>query len=215
VEPVVAQRAEAPKPTVVPIVPTVAAAAPASEAPGTPRVQALAATPAAKPVDQAPVAREEHHHHHRELVATAPAKSKRSEPAPKESSKSVKASDKGGDKEAQFNAAREEARNAYASKNYKAAAAAYEKASKLDPKHPGTFAGLGSARLQLGENKAALAAYQRAVQLSPESSGFHAALGRAYLANGDRNKAVASYKKAIALDPKNEAAKAALAQLGG
>jgi serine/threonine protein kinase len=119
------------------------------------------------------------------------------------------------DKAALFAAARDEARNAYAAKKYKDAAAAYERAAKYDPKHPGTFAGLGAARLQLGENKAAVQAYQRAVQLSPETSGFHAALGRAYLALGDKGKALAAYKKALATDPKNEAAKTAIKQLGG
>lgn len=130
-------------------------------------------------------------------------------------SSKTSASDKGADKAALFAAARDEARNAYAAKKYKDAAAAYERAAKYDPKHPGTFAGLGAARLQLGENKAAVQAYQRAVQLSPDTSGFHAALGRAYVALGDKGKAVAAYKKALAIDPKNEAAKTAVKQLGG
>jgi eukaryotic-like serine/threonine-protein kinase len=123
--------------------------------------------------------------------------------------------DKGGDKAAQFAEAREQARSHYAAKRYKEAAAAYERASKLDPNHPGTYAGLGAARLQTNDAKGALTAYQRAVQLSPDTSGFHAALGRAYLANGDKAKAVSAYKRALQLDPKNEAAKSALRQLGG
>jgi serine/threonine protein kinase len=139
---------------------------------------------------------------------------KASSASAKSSTKSV-APDKDADKAALFAAARDEARNAYAAKKYNDAAAAYERAAKYDPKHPGTFAGLGAARLQLGENKAAVQAYQRAVQLSPETSGFHAALGRAYLALGDKPKALAAYKKALAVDPKNEAAKTAIKQLGG
>jgi eukaryotic-like serine/threonine-protein kinase len=212
----------APRPTVQPIAPAPVAAAPAelTPPPGTPRVQALAEPEPPKVAEPAPRAERDHSHHAhaRDALAGSASKSKRGEPAaPKERSKSAKTSgaDKTPDKTAQFAAARDDARSAYASKNYKAAAAAYERASKLDPKHAGTYAGLGSARLQLGENKAAVAAYQRAVQLSPDTSGFHAALGRAYLANGDRTKAVASYKKALQLDPKNEAARAALSQLGG
>ena len=132
----------------------------------------------------------------------------------KSSTKSAPA-DKSADKAALFAAARDDARNAYAAKNYKEAAAAYERAAKYDPKHPGTFAGLGAARLQLGDNKAAVQAYQRAVQLSPQTSGFHAALGRAYVSLGDKSKALAAYKKALSIDPKNEAAKTAIKQLGG
>jgi serine/threonine protein kinase len=131
----------------------------------------------------------------------------------KSSSSSKASSEKSTDKAALFAAARDEARTAYAAKRYKEAAAAYERASKYDPKHAGTFAGLGAARLQQGDNKAAVQAYQRAVALSPETSGFHAALGRALLANGDKAKATAAYKKALALDPRNEAAKVALKQL--
>jgi eukaryotic-like serine/threonine-protein kinase len=139
----------------------------------------------------------------------------------KEQSSNAKSSNKGGaadkaaDKAALFAAARDEARTFYAAKRYKDAAAAYERAARYDPKHPGTFAGLGAARLQLGDNKAAVDAYKRAVQLSPDTAGFHAALGRAYLQLGDKSKATSSYKKALAVDPKNEAAKTALKQLGG
>jgi eukaryotic-like serine/threonine-protein kinase len=114
-----------------------------------------------------------------------------------------------------FAAARDEARAHYAAKRFKEAAVAYERAVKADPKNAGAYAGLGAARLQLGDNKAALKAYQQAAQISPETAGFHAALGRTHLALGDKARALASYKKAVALDPKNEAAKTALRQLGG
>lgn len=132
------------------------------------------------------------------------------------SAKASKAAEPAGkDKSAQFADARDQARAFYAAKRYKEAAAAYERAARLDPSHAGTFAGLGAARLQVGDNKGALQAYQRAVQLSPETSGFQAALGRAYLANGDKSRAIAAYKRALSLDPKNEAAKTALQQLKG
>ena len=134
----------------------------------------------------------------------------------KERAKSAKTSPaekKASDKAALFAAARDEARSAYAAKRYKDAALAYEQAAKYDPKHAGTYAGLGAARLQQGDPAAAVQAYLRAVQLSPDTSGFHAALGRAYLSAGDKAKAAAAYKRALALDPNNEAAKVALKQL--
>ncbi len=140
---------------------------------------------------------------------------KRSERA--KSAKSAKASpaDKGGDKSALFAEARDEARTQYAAKHYREAAAAYERAARYDPTNPGIYAGLGAARLQLGEHRAAVQAYQHAVQLSPGSSGFQAALGRAYLGVGEKTKAAAAYKRALAIDPQNEAARSALHSLGG
>ncbi len=117
------------------------------------------------------------------------------------------------DKEALWSKARDEARAHYAAKRYKQAAQAYEQAAKYNPSHAGTFAGLGSARMQAGDYRGAAQAYQRAIQLSPDTSGFHAALGKAYLGAGDKSKGRAAYKRALALDPKNEAAKAALLTL--
>jgi cytochrome c-type biogenesis protein CcmH/NrfG len=233
--------AEAPHPTVEPLAPSVTSLEPSSAAP---QISAPVADPAREespaapePVQPAPLAAaapeasaeaKHTHHHHRSSKrdddegSRASSKShdasvshgKVTSANAKSSTKSTPA-DKGSDKAALFAAARDEARNAYAAKNYKDAAAAYERAAKYDPKHAGTFAGLGAARLQLGDNKAAVQAYQRAVQLAPETSGFHAALGRAYLALGDKSKALGAYKKALAIDPKNEAAKTAIKQLGG
>lgn len=118
------------------------------------------------------------------------------------------------DKSALFAEAREEARLHYAAKRFKQAAAAYERATRYDPGHAGTYAGLGAARLQTGDNQGALQAYQRAAQLAPETAGFHAALGRAYLANGDKARAKTAYARALTLDPNNESAKNALKELG-
>ncbi len=117
------------------------------------------------------------------------------------------------DKEELWAKARDEARAHYAAKRYKQAAQAYEQASKYSPSNAGTYAGLGGARLQVGDTRGAIQAYSKAVQLSPSTSGFHAALGRAFLTAGDKAKARASYKRALALDPNNEAAKAVLATL--
>jgi len=109
--------------------------------------------------------------------------------------------------------ARDEARRHYAARQYAKAAEAYERATRLDPQNPGTFAGLGAARLQLQNAKGAVEAYQRAVQLSPDTPGFHAALGRAYVAAGDSARARASYKRGQALDPDNAGIAKALAEL--
>lgn len=233
--------AEGPRPTVEPLGPSVeqlppSVAAAANTAPPTaaPVAQPSAApSPASEPLRAAP-SKPERAPREAAVAASTPSSSKRASSdshgkasssgtsasrdkearaSAKSSTKSA-ASDKGGDKAALFATAREEARNAYAAKKYKEAAAAFERATKYDSKHPGSFAGLGAARLQLGENKAAVQAYQRAVHLSPETSGFHAALGRAYLSVGEKAKAIASYKKALAADPKNEAAKVALKQIG-
>jgi serine/threonine-protein kinase len=153
--------------------------------------------------------------HRRNRAARAAARAEATKSPVKESTSKESPKESSTDKVAPFAAAREEARSHYAAKRYKEAEAAYERASRLDPSHAGTFAGLGAARLQIGDPKGALQAYQRAVQLSPDTSGFHAALGRAYLANGDKSRAAAAYKRALTLDPKNDAAKSALRQLGG
>lgn len=118
------------------------------------------------------------------------------------------------DKASMFAEARDQARDHYAARRYKDAAASYERAAHFNPKDSGVFAGLGASRLAAGDKTGAVQAYQRAVKLAPKKSGFHAALGRAYLANGDRSRAVASYQRALSLDPGNGAAKAALEQLG-
>jgi len=186
--------AEAPKaeptPTITKIVeaqPQPIAPAPAAQAP------AVAAAPAVVPVEKpAPKAAE-------------PERSTRRERSEKRAP-SV-------NKEELWAQARDEARAHYAAKRYKQAAQAYEQASKYSPSNAGTYAGLGGARLQLGDTRGAIQAYSKAVQLSPSTSGFHAALGRAYLTAGDKAKARASYKRALALDPNNEAAKTVLATL--
>jgi tetratricopeptide (TPR) repeat protein len=97
--------------------------------------------------------------------------------------------------------------------NFAAAAAAYERATKLDPAHAGSFAGLGAARALDGDLPGAIAAYREAVRLLPEHSGFRAALGRAYRQAGQRQLSQSEYQRALALDAHNEAARRALAEL--
>ncbi|RLB48306.1 MAG: hypothetical protein DRJ42_23530 [Deltaproteobacteria bacterium] len=112
-----------------------------------------------------------------------------------------------------FEAFREEARALFAAGDYAEAASAYEAATQMNPVHAGTFAGLGAARLRIGETEAGLAAYQEAVRLAPTHSGFHAALGRAYRGAGRDGLALESYREAFRLDRGNRAARQAIREL--
>ncbi|MDB4985107.1 MAG: Serine/threonine protein kinase [Myxococcaceae bacterium] len=231
-----AERAQAPKPTVHSLAPStapiVAPAAPASaqlaaaEPAATPTPAAVKSAPVVEPIAPAePIKPEPKLAPETAMDRDEVASKSSAEPEPRmkhgshhearERARNAKSSsaDKPGDKLAQSASARADAQAAFAAKNYKAAAAAYERAARADPTNPGTFAGLGAALMKLGDSKGALHAYQKAVKLSPQASGLHAALGRSYLANGDKAKAISEYKRALALDPKNEAAKYALAQL--
>lgn len=210
--PSVAPLAAAPKPTVQPL---------AEEAKEAPKPEPQAAPAEAEPVAQA-----------RDESAARPAEpaaAKAASPraAPQVSRKAPRAraerkpparataSKSSGIDEKRWAEARDAARAHYAAKRYKQAAQAYEQAARYNPTHPGTFAGLGAARLAAGDAKGAVQAYKTAIKLSPNTSGFHAALGRAYATAGDKTQARAAYKKALALDPKNTAARDALKQLGG
>lgn len=112
-----------------------------------------------------------------------------------------------------FEAFREEARALFAAGEFGEAADAYEAATQMNPVHAGTFAGLGAARLRVGEVEAGLAAYQEAVRLAPTHSGFHAALGRAYRGAGRAGLALESYREALRLDTRNRAARRAIREL--
>lgn len=109
--------------------------------------------------------------------------------------------------------AREEARKAWNARDFRRAAASYQKAARANPRHAGTWAGLGAAKLKIGDARGAVTAYKKAVRLRPRTSGFHAALAKAYKQSGDRRKAKASYEQALKLDPKNKAARNGLRSL--
>ncbi|MBW2460308.1 MAG: tetratricopeptide repeat protein, partial [Deltaproteobacteria bacterium] len=114
-----------------------------------------------------------------------------------------------------FEAFREEARALFAAGEFAEAASVYEAATQMNPVHAGTFAGLGAARLHIGETEAGLAAYQEAVRLAPTHSGFHAALGRAYRGAGRDGLALESYREALRLDRRNRIARRAIRELEG
>ena len=114
-----------------------------------------------------------------------------------------------------FATARADGRLHFAAGRYRAAAAAYERATALNPDHPGCFAGLGAARLAAGDATGAIIAYREAIRRAPVHSGYHAALGRAYRAAGQSDLAAAAYREAVRLDRGNQAAREALADLRG
>lgn len=114
-----------------------------------------------------------------------------------------------------FEAVRRQALEHFRARRFPQAAQAYEQATQLNPRHAGSFAGLGAARLALGQHQRAVRAYQRAVTLQPRHAGFHAALGRAYHLAGDHGRARQSYQRALALDSSNQAARQGLQSLGG
>ncbi|HEY8431338.1 MAG TPA: protein kinase [Sandaracinaceae bacterium] len=116
---------------------------------------------------------------------------------------------------ARFQQAREEALAHFQARRFAEAARAYERATELNPRHAGSYAGLGAARLAQGQHDAAIRAYQRAIALSPRHAGYHAALGQAYLASGDRARARESFARALALDPNNQTARQGMQRVGG
>ncbi len=113
-----------------------------------------------------------------------------------------------------FDRLRAEARGHFAAGRFEEAAHAYEAATLMNPAHPGSFAGLGASRLELGEVEGGIAAYEEAVRLDPLHSGYRAALGRAYLAAGRTELAAHEYREALRLDENNGAARDALRELG-
>lgn len=113
----------------------------------------------------------------------------------------------------EFNRIRQQALEHFNARRFAQAAAAYERATELNPRHPGSFAGLGASWLALGQHARAVRAYRRAVELSPRTAGYHAALGRAYLEAGDGTRARQAFTRALSLDPNNRTARQGLEAL--
>ncbi len=109
---------------------------------------------------------------------------------------------------------RQQGREHFQARRYPQAAAAYEQAARLAPSHAGSFAGLGAARLAMGDTAGAVSAYQSAVRIEPNRSSFWSALARAQAQSGDRGGAVASLQRALQLDPSNQNAQNGLHALG-
>ena len=105
-----------------------------------------------------------------------------------------------------FDAVRTQAREHFSAHRYREAEQAYQRATALNSRHAGSWAGLGAARSQLRDYGGAAQAYQRAVQLNPHSSGFFTSLGHAYRLAGNVAAARQAYQRALALDPENGSA---------
>ncbi|MEM9189591.1 MAG: tetratricopeptide repeat protein [Myxococcota bacterium] len=101
---------------------------------------------------------------------------------------------------------RTQAREHFRARRFAEAAQAYEQATRIDPAHAGALAGLGAARLALGDAPGAIRAYQGAVRIDGNQSGFWSALARAQSRTGDRDGALESLQRALAIDPNNRSA---------
>jgi serine/threonine-protein kinase len=109
-----------------------------------------------------------------------------------------------------FDQAREAAREAFQARNFAAAEQAYVRATSINPRHAGSWAGLGAARMQTRNFAGAVQAYQRAVQLQSNNSGYFTMLGHAFRMSGNTAGARQAYQRALAIDPANAAAQQGL-----
>jgi serine/threonine-protein kinase len=108
---------------------------------------------------------------------------------------------------------REDARAAFAAQRYEEAARAYEQATRLRPREPNLWAGLGAARLQAGDPRGAIDAYRQALSIDPHNPRYHVSMGRALAASGDRARARQAFEHALRLDPNNREAREQLSRL--
>jgi tetratricopeptide (TPR) repeat protein len=69
------------------------------------------------------------------------------------------------------------------------ARAEFERVLQIEPDHPAALAGLGRARLALGDAAGAIESLQRALQLDPGATGLFTPLGQAYRDQGDADAA--------------------------
>lgn len=83
---------------------------------------------------------------------------------------------------------------------------ALSQADRLNPNHPGTLTGIGTALIQLGQPNAALPFFQRVSRLADESPEAHNNLGVAYGLTNQWDKAEAAYRKALARDDEHKPA---------
>lgn len=108
---------------------------------------------------------------------------------------------------------RARASEAFRARHYADAEREYLAATRINPRHAGSWAGLGASRLAQHNARGAVEAYRQAVSISPSSAGFHAALGRALAESGDRSGARHEYEEALRLDPDNRDARIGLDRL--
>jgi Flp pilus assembly protein TadD len=82
-----------------------------------------------------------------------------------------------------------------AAKDWKAASAAFERATVAEPNNADAWNMLGYSRRWTGDVKGAFAAYDRALSLDPKHRGANSYLGIAHLRNNDLPKAQAQLAK--------------------
>lgn len=109
--------------------------------------------------------------------------------------------------------ARDEGRAHYRKGEFKLAAAAYRRASRLRPADSLAYAGLGGSLLAAGQPVAAVQAYRKAVKRAPRNARYHAALGVAQFKSGHRKLARGAFEAALQLDPKNQTATSGLKRI--
>jgi len=112
-----------------------------------------------------------------------------------------------------FEAVRTRAGEAFRARRYAEAERDYLAATRLNPRHAGSWAGLGASRLAQRNARGAAEAYREAVALQPTSPGFHAALGRSLAESGDRAGARREYEEALRIDPDHRDARIGLERL--
>jgi serine/threonine protein kinase len=112
-----------------------------------------------------------------------------------------------------FDEIRTRAAEAFRARRYGDAERDYLAATRLNPRHAGSWAGLGASRLAQRNARGAAEAYREAVALQPTSPGFHAALGRALAESGDRAGARREYEEALRIDPDHRDARIGLERL--
>lgn len=86
-------------------------------------------------------------------------------------------------------------------KNYVAAHAKYELATKLDPKSAEIYSNWGSVYYQEQNYNAAHAKYERAIKLKPRLSALYFNQGAVFAAENKHNEEILAFTKAISLDP--------------
>ena len=92
-----------------------------------------------------------------------------------------------------------------------AAAVHYERALRIDARHPGVLADLASLRIAQARYEDAVERFRAAIAMAPETAKFHAGMGYALYRLGRADAAVESLERALALDPTLDEARGHLA----